>query len=160
MTHKRKRSNRLVAPFFVSHLPVYEVVAFAFSSKTSPHTTKAPPLAPHTPTRPSMRKRSQLVSVTTCTPRDTSGLKHAKPSHQVQPGHKTRRHAPPPAPHATHPGSNTQNRRTRCSRELGELGSQITTGFTQTIGDVLTDHPTANRNARPDEGLESSTLRR
>ena len=29
--------------------------------------------------------------------------------------HKTRRHASPPTPHATQPGSNTQNRRTKCS---------------------------------------------
>ena len=40
----------------------------------------------------SMRKRSQLVSVTTYTSRDASGLKHAKPSHQVQPVHQNQPH--------------------------------------------------------------------
>ena len=40
------------------------------------------------------------------------------------------------------------------------LGPQVTAGFTQPIENVLTDHPTANQNARPDEGLESSTLGR
>ena len=39
-----------------------------------------------------MRKRSQLASVTTYTSRDASGLKHAKPSHQVQLVHKNQPH--------------------------------------------------------------------
>ncbi len=40
------------------------------------------------------------------------------------------------------------------------FGSQITAGFTQTIGNALADHPTADRNAQPDECVESSALRR
>ena len=71
--------------FFIS-APYIRLSDLGLIPKTSPHTTKAPPLAPHTPTRPSMRKRSQLVSATTYTPRDATGLEHAKPSHQVHSG--------------------------------------------------------------------------
>ncbi|CRH65562.1 Uncharacterised protein [Chlamydia trachomatis] len=79
------------ATFFIS-APYTRLSDLGLIPKTSPHTTKAPPLAPHTPTRPSMRKRSQLTSVTTCTPRDKSRIKHAKPSHQVQLVHKNQPH--------------------------------------------------------------------
>ena len=77
--------------FFIS-APYIRLSDLGLIPKTSPHTTKAPPLAPHTPTRPSMRKRSQLVSATTYTPRDATGLEHAKPSHQVQPVHQNQPH--------------------------------------------------------------------
>ena len=79
------------ATFFIS-APYIRLSDLGLIPKTSPHTTKAPPLAPHTPTRPSMRKRSQLVSATTYTPRDATGLEHAKPSHQVQPVHQNQPH--------------------------------------------------------------------
>ena len=85
------RETDIEATFFIS-APYTRLSDLGLIPKTSPHTTKAPPLAPHTPARPSMRKRSQLVSVTTCTSRDASRLKHTKLSHQVQLVHKTRRH--------------------------------------------------------------------
>ena len=115
LKYRHKGKTDIEATFFIS-APYIRLSDLGLIPKTSPHTTKAPPLAPHTPTRPSMRKRSQLVSATTYTPRDATGLEHAKPSHQVQPVHQNQPTTAPTTPHATYPGSYTQNRRANCSR--------------------------------------------
>ena len=57
---------------------------------------------------------------TTYTPRDASGLKHAKPSHQVQPGAQK----PTPRPYQLHPRRLTKYQKTLAEKHA--IDAQIT----------------------------------